>query len=337
MTSSRAGGRRNGQFHGGNGKFGHPIFSSARWDRHLHIDTFEHRPVRGRDGCFLNDPETEMTVQEEARQSCLERELAEVLHPRGGHAGLQDTVPRPRRVLSPRTNIARMWAGSLAGSSRRSSSSLASEPVYMRCRRLQPPQATRSPSSSITKYVPSARSIRSTVATWMIADAVWRASYVVGKIAAIEAFVSASITSASAGVAGRSASIVSVLLPQQHQSGGNGDRRSRAGMGSRLMSTRAGATAGLFSIDISIGRAGSFITCTSARPRPSASVSGKASNYDFPRISTKSRVRFWLSESVVFIAKQIVPLNAAYRVRSESISAERSASIPLNATIKWRS
>ena len=47
-------------------------------------------------------------------------------------------MPMPRRAQSPRTNIARTRAASLAGSSNRSSSSPAPEPVYSFARLLQP-------------------------------------------------------------------------------------------------------------------------------------------------------------------------------------------------------
>jgi hypothetical protein len=54
--------------------------------------------------------------------------------------------------------------------------SCSEEPLKSLSRRLQPPQATTSPSFSSTKYVPSVTSIVSTWAMWTIDDAVWRAS-----------------------------------------------------------------------------------------------------------------------------------------------------------------
>ncbi len=84
--------------------------------------------------------------------------------------------PSPRRVQSLRTNIIRTRAGSVRGSSRRSSSSAAPSPVASLLRLLQPPHATISPACSCTKYVPSRTRCRSSVAMCTAALAVWRAS-----------------------------------------------------------------------------------------------------------------------------------------------------------------
>ncbi|HEY8868564.1 MAG TPA: hypothetical protein VIM30_04155 [Candidatus Limnocylindrales bacterium] len=81
-------------------------------------------------------------------------------------------MPRPRLVQSPRTNIARIRAASVAGSSRRARPSCSAEPLKSLSRLLQPPHATTSPAASITKYVLSSISIGSTWAIWITLEAV---------------------------------------------------------------------------------------------------------------------------------------------------------------------
>ena len=89
--------------------------AAASADRALHRHTRQLDAVGRLDHHAAGLGEAERAVQRLAGQRRHERERREALGPRGPLAGLEDRRPRPRRVQSPRTNIARTEPARCAG------------------------------------------------------------------------------------------------------------------------------------------------------------------------------------------------------------------------------
>jgi len=113
-------------------------------------------------------------------------------------------VPSPRRVHSPRTNMARTRAGSRAGSSSRSSTPVSSAPLNNLSRGSSTPQAARLLSGAFDHEVRTVIDQRQ-VQDPDVAQAARGLRRVInaGKIACTEAVINAWTASASLGVARR--------------------------------------------------------------------------------------------------------------------------------------
>ena len=138
--------------------------SRRRPSRRLrHRDAGKRDAVRQRDLELLERLEAVGAVERHAGQRRHQHEPREAFAPSGVLALLEDPPARDRAASSRRrTNIARTRAGSVVGSSSRTSPSASPLPACSRSRRLQPPHATASRPLSSTKYVPSVSRIGST-------------------------------------------------------------------------------------------------------------------------------------------------------------------------------